>query len=76
MGFKEFKEKVIGDKAFAEKFKGLSTPEEIVKVAATAGFSFTVDDLRNNAELTDAELDAVAGGRWGGGPFIGTYFVM
>ena len=27
-----------------------------------AGSSFTVDDLRNNAEITDAELDAAAGG--------------
>ena len=62
MGFKEFKEKVMGDKAFAEKFKKAATPEEIVKMAAAAGYSFTVDDLKNNTELTDAELDAAAGG--------------
>lgn len=62
MGFKEFKEKVLGDKAFAEKFKKVTSPEELVKLAAAEGYSFTVEDVKNNTELTDAELDAAAGG--------------
>lgn len=62
MGIKEFKEKIIRDKAFADKFQSVKTPEELVRIAAAEGFSFTVDDVKSNTELTDAELEAAAGG--------------
>ena len=59
---KEFKEKALGDEAFAGKFEGVTTPEELVEKAGKEGFAFTVEDVKNNTELTDAELAAVAGG--------------
>lgn len=69
LGVKEFKEKFRADKVFAKKFENAKTPGDVVSLAGQEGFSFTVDDLVDaledtlkNRELTDAELDAVAGG--------------
>lgn len=73
MGIKEFKEKISKDKAFADQFKEVKTPEELVKIAAAEGFTFTVDDVKNSAELTDKELDAAAGGNV---ILARTYFVV
>jgi len=61
-GLKDFKEKLIQDEAFAKKFEGADTPEKVVSIAKTEGFNFTVEDVKNNTELTDVELKAVAGG--------------
>jgi predicted ribosomally synthesized peptide with nif11-like leader len=61
-GIKEFKEKILTDKAFAEKFKDAGTPGDVIALAAKNGFTFTADDIENDTELTDAELSAVAGG--------------
>lgn len=84
MGVKEFKEKIMNDEAFAAKFENAGTPEEVVELAAKEGFNFTVEDINNNTELTDAELEAAAGGVSilaktyfvsGGSIFAKTYFV-
>jgi predicted ribosomally synthesized peptide with nif11-like leader len=72
MGVKEFKEKIIADPAFASKFASVKTPEEVVSLAKDAGFHFTVEDVKNNTELTAAELEGAAGG---GSIFAKTYFV-
>lgn len=72
MSIKAFKEKIITDSEFAKKFEGVTTPEELVKIAGQNGFSFTVEDVKANAELTDEELEAVAGGST---IFAKTYFV-
>jgi predicted ribosomally synthesized peptide with nif11-like leader len=61
-GFKEFKEKVVSDKGFAEKVKALKSVEAAVEFGKAEGYSFTADDVKNNSELTAAELEAVAGG--------------
>ena len=61
-GFKEFKEKVVSDKEFAAKVKALKSLEEAVELGKSEGYSFTADDVKNNTELTEAELAAVAGG--------------
>ncbi|MDR1916289.1 MAG: Nif11-like leader peptide family RiPP precursor [Synergistaceae bacterium] len=61
-GFKEFKERVMSDKSFEEKIKSLKSVEEAVELGRAEGYSFTVDDVKNNSELTEAELTAVAGG--------------
>ena len=68
-GVKEFEEKIRADKVFAKKFENAKTPGDVVSLAGQEGFSFTVDDLVDaledalkNRELTEAELDAVAGG--------------
>ncbi len=72
MGVKEFKEKVMQDEAFAAKFKDAKTPEAVVAIAVQEGFTFTVEDIKNNTELTDAELESAAGGD---SIFAKTYFV-
>ena len=61
-GLRAFKERIMNDKSFASKFSGVSSPEEVVSMAAREGFTFTVADVKNNTELTDAELSGVAGG--------------
>jgi predicted ribosomally synthesized peptide with nif11-like leader len=71
-GVKAFKEKIIADEAFGKKFANVKTPEELVSLAKADGFDFTVEDIKNNTDLTDAELSAVAGG---GSVFANTYFV-
>ncbi len=62
MDLKGFKEKLLSDEAFAAKFANIDTPEALVELAAKEGFNFTVEDIINNTELTDAELEAAAGG--------------
>jgi predicted ribosomally synthesized peptide with nif11-like leader len=61
-GFKEFKERVLSDKAFGEKVKALKSLEAAVELGKQEGYVFTVEEVKNNAELTEAELAAVAGG--------------
>ena len=63
MGVKEFMEKIAADADFAAKFENVKTAEELVELATKAGYSFTVDDVKSNTELNDAELEAVAGGK-------------
>ena len=58
MGINELKAKVKADKAFAENFKGVKTPEEAIEVAKKLGYDISLKDL----ELTEEELKAVAGG--------------
>ncbi len=72
MGVKEFKEKIIADPEFASKFANAKNPEEVVSLAKDNGFSFTVEDINNNTELTAAELEGATGG---GSIFAKTYFV-
>ena len=73
---KAFFEKVAEDEALQEKLKALAEREEamyadLVEIASAAGFEFTTADARRARvdvarDLSDEELDAVAGGR--GGP--------
>lgn len=62
MGIKEFKEKIVNDEAFAGKFANVKDAAELVELAKADGFRFTVEDVNDNAELTEAELNAAAGG--------------
>lgn len=62
MNITEFKNKLAEDASFAEKFINVKTPEDLVKLAAAEGYSFTVEDVENASELSDDNLDAVAGG--------------
>lgn len=60
MGFNEFMERGRTDKAFAAKFKGLTSVEDIVALAKNEGYNISVSDF--NEQMTDDELDNVAGG--------------
>jgi predicted ribosomally synthesized peptide with nif11-like leader len=67
---KKFYEKVEADKALKAKLEavGLGRLDEVVRIAGAAGFVFSSDDLvafqqENSGELSEADLDLVAGGR-------------
>ena len=75
MGIKEFSEKVKSDSSFAAKFKNAKTPAQIVDLAKAEGYSFTVDDVKAASNLSDKDLDAVAGGGSGGVNVILTNFI-
>ena len=56
---KAFLEKVKGDKSLQDKLKAAKTPEDVVGIAKEHGHEFTADKI---AELSDEELEGVAGG--------------
>ena len=62
---KKFLEAVSQDKEFLEKLTGAETPEAVVALAAEKGFTLTEEDVKRESapvEVSDDELDAVAGG--------------
>lgn len=64
---KEFAKKLAEDKAFAEEIAKAASKEELLAKAKEAGFELTAADLTELAEagkgeLSDDELDGVAGG--------------
>ena len=60
---KAFIEKVKADTSLQEKLKAASDADAVVSLAKEAGFSISADDLKNaQSELTDEELEGVAGG--------------
>ena len=60
---KAFLEKVKADTSLQEKLKSASDADAVVVIAKEAGFSISADDLKNaQSELSDEELEAVAGG--------------
>ena len=66
---KAFLEKVKRDTALQEKLKAASDANTVAAIAKEAGFSISVDDLKNaQSEISDEELEGVAGGfvylRW------------
>jgi predicted ribosomally synthesized peptide with nif11-like leader len=60
----KFLAKVKTDQAFATSVRGAVTPQERATLVAAAGFDFTPQELNEarKSELSDDELDAVAGG--------------
>ena len=66
---KAFLEKVKGDTSLQDKLKASASPEAAIDIAKAAGFSITAEDIQSmqsngTVELSDKELDGVAGG-WG-----------
>lgn len=59
---KKFLEKVSEDKALAEKVSAEKDAAALIALAKEMGFELTEEDLKKPAELTDDELDTVAGG--------------
>ena len=66
---KAFLEKVKDDTSLQEKLKAAADSDAILAVAKDAGFSISADDLKNapQEELSDEELESVAGGYPGKG---------
>ena len=73
---KAFLEKVQGDTRLLEKLKAAADADAVAAITKEAGFSISVDDINKAqselsdgvSELSDEELEGVAGG----GPNTGT----
>ena len=61
---KAFLEKVKADTSLQENLKAAKTPEDVVAIAKEQGHEFTADKI---TELSEEELEGVAGGTVGGG---------
>ena len=60
---KAFLEKLKDDSSLQEKLKAASDADAVVAIAKEAGFSISVDDLKNaQSEISDEEMEGVAGG--------------
>ncbi|KZR88710.1 Nif11-like leader peptide family natural product precursor [Synechococcus sp. MIT S9508] len=61
--FKAFLEKVKADTILQEKLKAAADNDTVAAIAKEAGFSISVDDLKNaQSELSGEELEGIAGG--------------
>ena len=60
---KAFMEKVKADTSLQEKLKAAADTNAVVEIAQEAGFMISADDLtKAQSELSDQELEGVAGG--------------
>ena len=60
---KAFLEKVKGDTSLQEKLKAAADANAVTAIAKEAGFNVSADDLtKAQSELSDQELEGVAGG--------------
>ena len=60
---KAFLEKVKGDTSLQEKLKAAADVNAVAAIAKEAGFMISADDLtKAQSELSDQELESVAGG--------------
>jgi predicted ribosomally synthesized peptide with nif11-like leader len=65
---KAFLEKVKADTSLQEKLKAAADAEAVAAIAKEAGFSISADYLtKAQSELSDEELEGVAGGGPNGG---------
>ena len=74
---KAFLEKVKADTSLQEKLKAASDSDAVLAIAKEAGFSISADDLaKAQSELSDKELEGVAGGGPNGGcpPWFFSFF--
>ena len=71
---KAFLEAVKADVGLQEKLKAASDADAVESIAKDAGFSISADDLaKTQFELSEEELEAVAGGNWCGGKTWGKH---
>ena len=64
---KAFLEKVKADTSLQEKLKAAADANAVAAIAKEAGFSISADDLtKDQVELSEDELEGVAGGFLGG----------
>ena len=60
---KAFLEKVKGDTTLQEQLNAATNADAVVEIAKTAGFVISADDwIESQSEVSDAELEAAAGG--------------
>ena len=74
---KAFLEKVKGNPSLQEKLKAAADNDAVAAIAKEAGFSISADDLKNaQSELSDEELEGVAGGRGTLGDFGNVWWAL
>lgn len=63
-GLTEFRTALSGDPGLQEELRAraLETEADVAAFAAECGYSFSAEELKSLAELTEAELDNVTGG--------------
>ena len=62
---KAFVAKVQSDTSLQEKLKAAADSDAVVSIAKESGFSISADDLtKAQSELSEEELEGVAGGTW------------
>ncbi len=74
---KAFLEKVKADTSLQEKLKAAADANAVAAIAKEVGFSISADDLtKAQSELSEEELDGVAGGGPNGGclPWAFSFF--
>ena len=59
---KAFLEKVEADTSLQEKLKAAADADAVVSIAKEAGFSISADDIKAQSEISEEELEGVAGG--------------
>ena len=65
---KAFLEKVKADTSLQEKLKAAADSDAMASIAKEAGFMISADDFKNlQSEISEEELEAVAGGHGGTG---------
>ena len=63
---KAFLERVKNDEDFRKELEEQASAEERLNIAKAQGFDFTKEEINSlKEELSDDELDMVAGGTWG-----------
>ena len=60
---KAFLEAIKADTSLQEKLKAAADSDAVVAIAKEAGFSISADDLNKSSELSEKELEGVAGGK-------------
>ena len=71
---KAFLEKVKADTSLQEKLKAATNANAVVEIAKASGFVISADDLKKaQAEVSDAELEAAAGGTMPPDPIFVTW---
>ena len=71
---KSFLEKVKSDTSLQEELKGAADADAVVAIAKAAGFVVSADEIKTAPqELSDAELEEVAGGTFEGNPYQPTW---
>ena len=66
---KSFLEKVKGNTTLQEQLKAAADNDAVVAIAKAAGFSLSADDIsKAKSELSEQELEVVAGGLGINGP--------
>ena len=74
---KSFLEEAARDKELLEKIKNAATTEAVIALAAEKGFALTAEDLKPAAgELSDDDLDGVAGGTGNTTPLEGVAWLQ